>query len=121
MAAFPFEQYACHLHGSTFYPIYCGHPIIQFGPLHSLREMKERGFKTFDKWWDESYDDESNGWKRFQKVMDITLKLSKLSYQEMLEMYIDMKDVLQHNVDNITNYNTKQVIYDKILNKLEQL
>ena len=121
MAAFPFEQYACHLHASTFNPIYGGQPIIQFGPLHSLREMKKRGFKTFDSWWDESYDDESNGWKRFQKVMDITLKLSKLSYQEMLKMYIDMKDVLQHNVNVITNYNTKQVIYNKIFNKLGQL
>jgi len=112
--AFPFEDNACHLHSSTFNPMYCGHPIIQFGPYQSLKEMKERGFKTFGKWWDESYDDEPNHWIRFEKVMGVTLELSKLSSKELLEIYIDMKDVLQHNVDLISNYDIKFELYDRI-------
>jgi len=116
MCAFPFEYNDCHLHSGTYNPIYCGHPIVQFGPYQSLREIKERGFKTFDKWWDESYDDEPDGWKRLQKVMDVVLELSKLSQKELLEMYIDMKDVLQHNVDLITNFDAKSELYDRIFN-----
>ena len=94
--------------------MYCGHPILQFGPYQSLREMRERGFKTFGQWGDESYDDEPNHWKRFEKVMDVTLKLSKLSSKELLEVYIDMKDVLQHNVDLILQYNIKTELYNRI-------
>jgi hypothetical protein len=114
MAAFPFEDNACHLHSSTFNPMYSGHPIVQFGPYQSLKEMRERGFKTFGKWWDESYDDEPDHWKRFEKVIGVTLELSKLSSKELLEIYIDMKDVLQHNVDLILGYSTKTKLYDRI-------
>jgi len=114
--AFPFEDNACHLHSSTFNPMYCGHPIVQFGPYQSLKEMRERGFKTFGKWWDESYDDEPNHWIRFEKVMGVTLELSKLSSKELLEIYIDMKDVLQHNVDLITNFDVKSELHDRIFN-----
>ena len=116
MAAFPFEDNACHLHSSTFNPMYCGHPIIQFGPYQSLKEMRERGFKTFGQWWDESYDDELDHWKRFEKVMDVTLELSKLSPKELLEIYIDMKEVLQHNVDLITNFDVKSELHDRVFN-----
>jgi len=76
--------------------------------------MRERGFKTFNKWWDESYDDEPDGWKRFQKVMDVTLELSKLSPKELLKIYIDMKDVLQHNVDLISEYNINTELYNRM-------
>jgi hypothetical protein len=97
--------------------MYCGHPILQFGPYQSLGEMRERGFKTFGKWWDESYDDELNHWKRFEKVMDVTLELSKLSSKELLEIYIDMKEVLQHNVDLITNFDVKTELYDRVFDE----
>lgn len=116
MAAFPFEENTCHLHSSTFNPMYCGHPIIQFGSYQSLKEMRERGFKTFGKWWDESYDDEPNHWKRFEKVMDVTLKLSKLTQKQLLDIYIDMEEVLQHNVDLITNFDVKSELHDRVFN-----
>jgi len=120
MGAFPFEPNACHLHSSTFNPMYCGQPIIQFGPYQSLREMRERGFKTFGKWWDESYDDEHDGWKRLQKVMDVTLQISKLSNKEMLRIFIDMKDVLQHNVDLISNFDVKTQLHDRLFDDRPQ-
>ena len=120
MGAFPFEPNACHLHSSTFNPMYCGQPIIQFGPYQSLKEMRERGFKTFGKWWDESYDDEHDGWKRLQKVMDVTLQISKLSNKEMLRIFIDMKDVLQHNVDLISNFDVKTQLHDRLFDDRPQ-
>ena len=46
--------------------------------------------------------------------MNVVLDLSKLSNKELLEMYIDMKDVLQHNVDLISNYDGKTNLYDRI-------
>ena len=115
MCAFPFVEGCCHLHSSTFNPIYCGHPVIQFGPHNHLEILKTLGFKTFSKWWDESYDKEEEGWVRFQGVLNNLNTLRKLSKTQILDMYKDMKDVLQHNSDLIQNYNIKKVLIDRIL------
>ena len=115
MCAFPFVENACHLHSSTFNPIHQGHPIIQFGPYKSLERMRERGFKTFDEWWDESYDEIKDGWERFDAILKLVDKLSRKSNKELLEMYVDMKDVLQHNIDLINQYDInllREKIYD---------
>jgi len=115
MCAFPFTENACHLHSSTFNPIYCGHPVIEFGPYRHLRELKNRGFKTFDKWWDESYDEIENPWDRFNEILKIVHKLALMSKDELLEMYIDMKDILQYNSDLISNFDGKSFLKDRLL------
>ena len=94
--------------------MYCGHPIIQFAPYKSLEAMKQYGFKTFDKWWDESYDDEPDDWKRLQMVMDLVLKLSDYDDYSLLQMYKEMINTLQHNIDIIENYDVKANLYDRI-------
>ena len=117
MCAFPFVENACHLHSSTFNPMYCGHPVIQFGPHRHLNILKQNGFKTFDKWWDESYDNEKEGWDRFQGVLNNITELNKKSKKEIFDMYVDMKDVLQHNSDLIQNYNGNLLLRKRILDE----
>jgi hypothetical protein len=117
MCAFPFVENACHLHSSTFNPIYCGHPVIQFGPHKHLEVLKQNGFKTFDKWWDESYDNHTEGWDRFRGVLNNITELSKRSKKGIFDMYVNMKDVLQHNSDLIQNYNGKQLLRKRILDE----
>lgn len=114
MGAFPFDTSGYHLHSSTFNPMYCGHPIIQFAPYKTLEVMRDYGFKTFDKWWDESYDDEKDDWKRLQMIMDLVLKLSEYDEKDLLHMYKDMQETLQHNIGIIENYDTKTNLYDRI-------
>ena len=114
MGAFPFDTNGHHLHSSTFNPMYCGHPIIQFAPYKSLETMKQYGFKTFNQWWDESYDDEPDDWKRLQMVMDLVLKLSDYDEKDLLNMYDEMRETLQHNIDVIENYDIKTNLYDRI-------
>tara|TARA_A100001515_G_C4575826_1_gene211322 strand:- start:169 stop:1449 length:1281 start_codon:yes stop_codon:yes gene_type:complete len=117
MCAFPFVENACHLHSSTFNPIYCGHPVIQFGPYKHLEILKSNGFKTFDKWWDEDYDNLTEGWDRFKGVLRNIDELNKKSKKELFDMYVDMKDVLQHNSDLIQNYNGKNLLRKRILDE----
>jgi len=114
MGAFPFDTSGYHLHSSTFNPMYGGHPIIQFAPYKTLEVMKQYGFKTFDKWWNESYDDEKDDWKRLQMVIDLVLKLSDYDEKDLLHMYNEMKETLQHNIDIIENYDVKTNLYDRI-------
>jgi len=80
----------------------------------SLEIMKKRGFKTFDKWWDESYDDEPNSWKRLQMVMDVVYDLSKIGNNEWMKMLWDMEEILQHNTDLINNYSIEKELYNRI-------
>jgi len=117
MCAFPFQENACHLHSSTYNPMFCGHPVIQFGPYQHLKQMKKNGFKTFSKWWDESYDDEIDGYKRLKMVMDISTKISKMPIVNVFNMIVDMKNVLQHNSDLINNYNVGNSLIKKIFNE----
>ena len=117
MCAFPHTENCCHLHSSTFNPIYSGHPIIQFGPYKSLDRMKKLGFKTFDKWWDESYDSELDAWKRLQMIMDVVYDLSKIGNQEWIKILWDMKDTLQHNTDLIINYDIHRNLTERIFNE----
>ena len=115
MCAFPFVKNCCHLHSSTFNPIYCGHPVIQFGPHNHLKVLKNLGFKTFDNWWDETYDTKSEGWIRFEGVLKNLENLNRLTKRQLLDMYKEMKDVLQHNSDLIQNYDIKKALIDRII------
>lgn len=117
MCAFPFDENGCHLHSSTFNPMYCGHPIIQFGPRGHMQELRNRGFKTFNDWWDESYDEIEDTWDRFEAIMKLVLDLSKKSKEEMLEMYVDMKTTLQHNSNLINKYKGIKELKEVILKK----
>jgi hypothetical protein len=76
--------------------------------------MKQYGFKTFDKWWDESYDEEPDDWKRLQMIIDVVTTLSFYDKKDLLHMYQDMKETLQHNIDIIENYDVKTNLYDRI-------
>ena len=117
MGAFPFDKSGYHLHSSTFNPMYCGHPIIQFAPHKTLEVMKKFGFKTFNKWWDESYDDEPDDWKRLQMIMDLVLKLSEYDEKDLLHLYEDMKETLQHNIGVIEKYDLITILNDRIYNE----
>ena len=83
----------------TFKPILAKQPFITVASPNSLNKLKELGFKTFDKWWDESYDTEKSYVERIEKIMLIIEKLSKLSNKELLTLRTEMISILNHNFD----------------------
>jgi hypothetical protein len=92
--------------GNTFFltektirPILALTPFIIYGSCGFLRNLKDRyGFKTFDNWWDESYDNYES-YERIQRMYQIFDFLDSLSDNEKVNMYNDMQDVLQYNYD----------------------
>jgi len=74
-----------------------GQPFILVAGSGYLKKIKEYGFKTFGKWWDESYDDEINFYKRIDKIKNLILEISKWSIEECENKYKEMEDVLLHN------------------------
>jgi hypothetical protein len=80
-----------------FKPMIAMQPFLLVGQPRTLEFIRKMGFRTFDRWWDESYDTEFHPIKRMQKVCEILLDLKKLSKKEWLLIYREMYDVLLHN------------------------
>lgn len=81
----------------TYKPIVAQHPFIILGNPNSLKYLKSIGFKTFDKWWDESYDEEINFKKRFDKILKIVTDICNMSYDELYLIREQMNSVCMHN------------------------
>lgn len=72
-------------------------PFLAVAPPRTLEYAKKLGFKTFDLWWDESYDQETDHQKRLLALFEIIDQLDRLSIEKMASMLIEMKDVLDYN------------------------
>lgn len=72
-------------------------PFILLAPPYTLKSMREAGYKTFNKWWDESYDEEENHVLRLKKIVEIIDWIETLSYDELFVMYTDMRNTLEYN------------------------
>jgi len=92
-----FDNDSIFLSEKTYKPIYLCQPFIIFGNPHSLKKLKQLGYKTFDKWWDESYDNEIDINKRFDKIVNILEEISEWDIDKCFEIKKEMQDVLIHN------------------------
>jgi hypothetical protein len=86
-----------HLTEKIFKPIALKQPFLLLGCADNLAYLKEYGFKTFDRWWDESYDKCQDPIKRIDMVVDIVKNLSKLSNHDLENILHDMEEVLEYN------------------------
>jgi hypothetical protein len=80
----------------TWRPIVAGRPFITVSNYNFLRNLKRLGFKTFDQWWDESYDDwgEQDRIKKIQVILD---EISSWSLTKLETVLHQMKPTLDHN------------------------
>ncbi len=84
-------------------------PIILVAPPYSLQYLKDLGFKTFDRWWDESYDQEENHYKRMMMIFDLIDFINSKDMNELEKIYEEMQDILDHNISIIRSlpYNSR--------------
>jgi hypothetical protein len=86
-----------------FRPINSMNPFIVVAYPHFIKKLHELGFKTFDKWWDESYDNEKDDEKRLNMIFNLLKDISEKPMDELQKMYKEMIPILQHNFDLATN------------------
>jgi len=93
-----------------------GHPFFLISSKNSLKKLKELGYKTFDKWWDESYDMCDDYMKRIDMIINEIEKIKLKSYTELVNMRNDMYDVLHHNQQLFKKIclNDEQPVFDTI-------
>lgn len=95
-----FTDHAVFVTEKIHKPIIAAQPFIVVGSPYYLKKMKETGYQTFDKYWDESYDLEENFTRRFEKIVDVLQEISTWSLEKCHEVYEDMKPILRHNFEN---------------------
>ena len=83
----------------TLTALYSKIPIVLVAPPYTLEYLRTFGFKTFDKWWDESYDLETNHHKRIIKIFDVIDYINSKSIEELKIMYSEMTEILNHNYE----------------------
>tara|TARA_A100001015_G_C14986701_1_gene711892 strand:- start:484 stop:1554 length:1071 start_codon:yes stop_codon:yes gene_type:complete len=80
----------------TVRPIMTKNPFIAYGPQGYLRNLRKMGFKTFNRWWSEEYDE----WPEVQRInlmFDVMKLIAEKSLDELKSMYKEMTPVLEHN------------------------
>jgi hypothetical protein len=77
-------------------PIIGKRPFLLVGPPDSLSHLHELGFRTFDQYWDEAYQ-ECHDEIQIEGIHDILTDLSMTRPELLKEMYADMQDILEHN------------------------
>jgi len=94
-------------------PIIARTPFIVYAGKGFLKNMKHLGFRTFDKWWSEDYDN-LEGVRRIQRMLLQIKEISSQSIENLHTMYDDMRPVLEHNYQLI-----KTLTPAKMLDKLK--
>jgi len=89
--------------GKTFFPtekiwrpIMSGSPFIVQGPKYFLHKLRDLGFKTFERWWDEGYGEDPAAWQitEIKKVLDY---VASFDYDTIQQWYREMTPSLDHN------------------------
>lgn len=85
----------------TLLAIKYNRPFIIAGQPGSLAYAKLLGFKTFDKFWDEGYDLETNHEQRLLKIFKVIDYIESLDFEQLEEMYKEMLPIIEHNYNNL--------------------
>ena len=86
-----------HLTEKIFKPIVARQPFVLLGCANNLRYLRSYGFKTFDAWWDESYDSIEDPILRLQAVVKIINDICSMSDEDLAAMLHAMQHVLDYN------------------------
>lgn len=78
-------------------PIMVGHPFMVYGNKHTLSYLKSLGYKTFDKWIDESYDDIDDHEMRCVKIVSELKKFGLKPINELKQIREEMREICEFN------------------------
>jgi hypothetical protein len=103
--------------GNTFFPtektwraVASKTPFVVQGPTNFLKRLKKLGFKTFDRWWDESYDNDPYEYK----LTAILRVIDQINSLDINKVYNEMQPILEHNYNVFKNLSS--VEFQKLIN-----
>jgi hypothetical protein len=115
-----FYDHKLHLTEKIFKPIVSKRPFILVGAPGNLAYLKSYGFKTFDQWIDESYDNELDPDKRISLIVEQIEKLCSMSNAQLNDMYADVKSTVEYNFNHFYG-NFKTLIINELVDNFRQV
>ncbi len=92
--------------------ILCKKPFIIVGDRKYLRNIKNLGFKTFDKFWDESYDELAYE-ERIDAITDVVKEIvDTVDVKNGITYSKELQEILEHNYNHYKNVYTPSVYKD---------
>ncbi|CAB4128857.1 hypothetical protein UFOVP112_90 [uncultured Caudovirales phage] len=107
-----FLDYNAGITEKTLKPLIFGNPFLLYAGRGTLQLLQEMGFETYSSIIDESYDDIENPQKRFEFILEETLRLSKMDLKEMALMIKSIEKQAEHNQNHILVTLVKQLEED---------
>jgi hypothetical protein len=109
-----------HLTEKVFKPIVARRPFFLVAAPGNLEYLKSYGFKTFDRWIDESYDKEQDHYIRIEKITAELARLCAMDKGALEQMHQEMQEVLDYNFNHF--YTTfKDLIVDELVDNFEHI
>lgn len=90
-----------HVTEKSYKPMLNKQPFIMMGVPGALAEIKRQGFKTFDQWWDESYDAETDHAKRLCMIVDLIEEICSWNDDKLLQVMTEMKNTIDFNYSHL--------------------
>ena len=106
-------EYELDISEKTFKPISRMQPFVVYGQPGILSHLKSIGYKTFDAWWDESYDDIDDLNLRYDKVFELFKMINSKTKAELADMMCEMLPVLEHNRQTFDHCITNKTFLDE--------
>lgn len=92
-----------HLTEKTYKPLAFKQPFLMLAAPGSLQHVRDMGFKTFNEFWDESYDAEIDHDKRFEMIIGVVKDIASWDDAKMIEFSHKVKPILDHNFMRIAS------------------
>jgi hypothetical protein len=109
-----------HLTEKVFKPIVSRQPFVLLGCANNLQYLRDYGFRTFDQWWDESYDKIEDPVERLQAVVQIIKDICSRSDQELEQMLVEMTEVLEYNYQRFYSKDLLDQAWQELTTNLQQ-
>lgn len=84
-------------------------PFIIQGPSNILKRLRQLGFQTFNRWWDEGYDEDPYYYKLIE-IKKTIAHVSQYSIEELNNIYNEMQPVLEHNYNRMMNLTYEELL-----------
>jgi hypothetical protein len=110
-----------HLTEKIFKPIVARQPFVLLGCTFNLKYLRSYGFKTFDSWWDESYDVIVDPIDRLQAVVKIINEISSMSDTDLELMLQGMQHVLEYNYNLFYSQEFIDQAWSELTENLERI
>ena len=117
------KQDSCpYITEKTFRAIAHGKPCVWLGSQGTLAYLKKQGYQTYDKFYDESYDNEIDVAKRFQMVCNVLDTINQWSESRWQSVWPHMIKIAEHNHKNLIKHHqesfrnikeTKIIVFSK--------